>query len=435
MKRYANIDNLTNITPYFRNSKHKAAFFGHGNNAKEVIALLEKISCRKFISDKDTNVTFTILSVSFPGYVVIAYFGSNDKKGTYVHPDVAELIKTLLEPQTIPTRSQKSEIYEKVGKLFNDQLGFSIDIYNSHEDPRFRAGDVALQLWAANNKGYPRMEKLNNALNIREVPKTEPTVQSSDFITMDQLRMATLKSNSPKAQPLYDFLVEVMRSIDKYGCWPPPAQPQIEPTSDQKFAIQDLITNPDLLIRIGKELKEGQIAKKEVVQLKSENVEVQKQLNVANITIEKKDDLITDLKQKLENYSIFENGIAYFTPTDIVKGLDLPLDASELNQFAVDEKIQYRVKGQDGKIKYYELTKDASGYGYAWCKPKLVGPKTKPWLSKQLVWTIEGVKFLLQRLRQYAPKYDYLSAINQDVHFKCQENHILKYLRGHDSYK
>lgn len=89
----------------------------------------------------------------------------------------------------------------------NDALSLSVNVYGDNENPMFNAGEVALLLWSPSkvrgDTRYADMNKLRKALG-----DSESAVTPKTFITERQYYKAILKSNSPVAEPLYDWLSE-----------------------------------------------------------------------------------------------------------------------------------------------------------------------------------------------------------------------------------
>src|SRR5690554_2096553 len=106
----------------------------------------------------------------------------------------------------------------------NAELNVNLSVYGSPEEPLFKAGDVALLLWKPSKvrgeKLYPDMNKLRNSLGV-SVSATSPTdslLTAKSFIEEKQFYKAILKSQSPVAEPIYDWLSEeVLPSIRQHG--------------------------------------------------------------------------------------------------------------------------------------------------------------------------------------------------------------------------
>ena len=140
---------------------------------------------------------------------------------------------------------------------------------NENNEPEFCANDVTRILGYANGRQAIEKNCKQKGVSKRDT-LTKGGLQSLTYIDEGNLYRLVLKSEKPEAEKFENWVCdEVLPSIRKHGLYATPA------------TIDELIANPDLLIKLATELKEER-AQKEILanklELQAPKVEVYEQI-------------------------------------------------------------------------------------------------------------------------------------------------------------
>ena len=175
----------------------------------------------------------------------------------------------------------------------------------------FDAESAAIKIGISLNKkgvDYVRWERVRKYLN-------SPQVEKGDFITEPQLYKLAIKANSAQAEKFQEWVTsEVLPSIRKHGAY----------LTDQK--IEEVLTNPDTIIRLATELKEERQAK---LVLKQQNSVLLQQNN--------------ELKPKADYVDSILANKSLVTITFIAK--DYGMSGTAMNKLLHDLGVQYNQSG------------------------------------------------------------------------------------------
>ena len=382
-KDFIAVNDMINITKIFNHGKKKPGHCLKDKTTRDkIVRICEKITGRKF---KGENVTFTILGEQFPECVCINLDQSKILHyGTNVVGEIANVSIDWLVNKTnakIDLRRKydmeiaelEKEQFEKVGILSNPYLNFELDIYKSHDDPRFRAGDVALQLWAPamvkNNIEYPDIKKLRKVLIDSDLAISPNEVQASDFINIHQLRIAMLRSGSAKAKPLVDWLVyDVMKSIDEKGYY----------VNTKHGQLNDAQSEIDFLLKS----KKSDLFFK-IYQLQVEKEEKDEELKEKDQKIECQNNEIKALIPDAEYTRKVLQGPGGYTDQQMAKELGFP-STQQFHAALYVKRIAFN-RGND-----WFLFAEHCGYNYVITNTILNSDE----FEKINLWTEEGRRFL-----------------------------------------
>lgn len=157
-----------------------------------------------------------------------------------------------------------------------------------------------------------RWERVNKYLN---VPTSGHELKRGDFITEPQFYKLAIKANNETAERFQDWVTsEVLPSIRKHGAY----------LTDQK--IEEVLTNPDTIIRLATELKEERQAK---LVLKQQNSVLLQQNN--------------ELKPKADYVDSILANKSLVTITFIAK--DYGMSGTAMNKLLHDLGVQYNQSG------------------------------------------------------------------------------------------
>lgn len=140
---------------------------------------------------------------------------------------------------------------------------------NENNEPEFCANDVTRILGYANGRQAIEKNCKQKGVSKRDT-LTKGGLQSLTYIDEGNLYRLVLKSEKPEAEKFENWVCdEVLPSIRKHGLYATPA------------TIDELVANPDLLIKLATELKEER-AQKEILanklELQAPKVEVYEQI-------------------------------------------------------------------------------------------------------------------------------------------------------------
>ncbi|MGX7041548.1 phage antirepressor [Leuconostoc lactis] len=168
----------------------------------------------------------------------------------------------------------------------------------------FDAETAAIKIGISlNKKGveYVRWERVRKYLN-------SPQVEKGDFITEQQLYKLAIKANSAQAENFQDWVTsEVLPAIRKHGTY----------MTDQ--TIEDVLTNPDTIIRLATDLKNE---RKEKLMLAQQ---------------------VTELKPKADYTDLILSNKTLVTITFIAK--DYGMSGLAMNKLLHDLGVQYSQSG------------------------------------------------------------------------------------------
>lgn len=158
-----------------------------------------------------------------------------------------------------------------------------------------------------------RWARVNKYLGI--ATSGDGKIKRGDFITEPQFYKLAIKANNPVAEKFQDWVVgEVLPSIRKHGAY------MTEET------VEEILTNPDTIIKLATQLKEERLAHKKT---KEEKLMVEQQLSEA--------------KPKVTYYDIILQNPSLVSITQIAK--DYGMSGKGMNQKLKELKIQYKQSG------------------------------------------------------------------------------------------
>ena len=111
-------------------------------------------------------------------------------------------------------------------------------IYGTVDNPLFLAKDVAN--WIEHSAVHMMMKSVDEDEKVRNIVSTLGGIQEAWFLTEDGLYEVLMQSRKPIAKQFKKKVKEILKSIRKHGM----------------YATDELLNNPDLIIKIATKLKE-----------------------------------------------------------------------------------------------------------------------------------------------------------------------------------
>ena len=111
-------------------------------------------------------------------------------------------------------------------------------IYGTVDNPLFLAKDVAN--WIEHSAVHMMMKSVDEDEKVRNIVSTLGGIQEAWFLTEDGLYEVLMQSRKPIAKQFKKKVKEILKSIRKHGM----------------YATDELLNNPDLLIKMATKLKE-----------------------------------------------------------------------------------------------------------------------------------------------------------------------------------
>lgn len=201
-------------------------------------------------------------------------------------------------------------------KIFSNQEFGDVRTIKSGDNVLFCARDVAIAL---------KYKKPNNAINRHckhatlfqgIITDSLGRKQDANFIPYGDVVRLAVKSELPNADKFEEWIFdEVIPSVMKYGAYLTPDK------------IEEVLTNPDTIIRLATELKQEREAKqKALVALEQVNKELE------------------EAKPKLTYYDTILNSVGTMTSSQI--GADYGMSAIKLNKILNEQKLIKKVNNQ-----------------------------------------------------------------------------------------
>ena len=200
-------------------------------------------------------------------------------------------------------------------------LGKQLRIYGDFENPLFKADEVAK--WIEHSNVSKMLESVDDNEKIKLEVGTLTNGYSAWFLTEDGLYEVLMQSRKPIAKKFKKKVKEILKDVRKYGM----------------YATDELLDNPDLIIKMATRLKEEKAKNKELEdKMKEDKPKVlfadavatsQSSILVGDLAkILKQNGIETGQKRlfsKLrdEGYLIKQNGMSYNMPTQ--KSMELEL--------------------------------------------------------------------------------------------------------------
>lgn len=245
--------------------------------------------------------------------------------------------------------------------IFNNQEFGDIRVLELNGDTWFVGKDVAEKL------GYAKPRNAITTHVDEEDKKGAPIqggiggTQEMTIINESGLYSLILSSKLPGAKKFKKWVTsEVLPSIRKHGM----------------YATDELLDNPDLLIKVATKLKEEK-AKNEILELQNKQ----------------KEQIIGELKPRADYTDRILKNKGLVTITQIAK--DYGMTGIELNKLLHDLKVQYKQSEQ------WLLYKEHSGKGYTHSETiDIVRSGGRPDIKMNTKWTQKGRLFLYNLLRE-----------------------------------
>ena len=144
-------------------------------------------------------------------------------------------------------------------------------IYGTVDNPLFLAKDVAN--WIEHSAVHMMMKSVDEDEKVRNIVSTLGGIQEAWFLTEDGLYEVLMQSRKPIAKQFKKKVKEILKSIRKHGM----------------YATDELLNNPDLLIKMATKLKEERELNRK---LQEENEEKNKILEKQKPKVEFYDEVI-----------------------------------------------------------------------------------------------------------------------------------------------
>ena len=144
-------------------------------------------------------------------------------------------------------------------------------IYGTVDNPLFLAKDVAN--WIEHSAVHMMMKSVDEDEKVRNIVSTLGGIQEAWFLTEDGLYEVLMQSRKPIAKQFKKKVKEILKSIRKHGM----------------YATDELLNNPDLLIKMATKLKEERELNR---RLQEENEEKNKILEKQKPKVEFYDEII-----------------------------------------------------------------------------------------------------------------------------------------------
>ena len=132
-------------------------------------------------------------------------------------------------------------------------LGKQLRIYGDFEDPLFKADEVAK--WIEHSNVSKMLESVDDNEKIKLEVGTLTNGYSAWFLTEDGLYEVLMQSRKPIAKKFKKKVKEILKDVRKYGM----------------YATDELLDNPDLIIKMATRLKEEKAKNKELEDKMKEN--------------------------------------------------------------------------------------------------------------------------------------------------------------------
>lgn len=203
----------------------------------------------------------------------------------------------------------------------NSQFGQIRVATTESNDPLFCLNDLCRALNIANSRNV-RTRLDEGDVRLMDTP-TESGTQSMTYVTEPGMYTVILRSDSPLAKPMQKWVTsEVLPTIRKHGAY----------MSQQK--IEEILSNPDTIIKLATTLKEEQQKRTEAEQ-RAQILDEQNQLH---------QQVIKESAPKVQYYNDVLSSKSTYTTTQIAK--EFGIGGVTLNRKLRDMGVQYSLNGQ-----------------------------------------------------------------------------------------
>lgn len=253
-------------------------------------------------------------------------------------------------------------------QLFNHPNFGNVRVVDVDGKPYFVAADVARCLGYKDTTNATKQHC--RGVVKRHIIDTLGRKQQVNIIPKGDIYRLAAKSELPGAEKFESWIFDdVLVSVGEHGAYLTPDK------------IEEVLLNPDTIIQLA-------------TQLKSER----EQNQMLSVELERKDQLIGELKPKADYVDFILSSAGTVTTTQIAA--DYCMSAQELNKILYEEKIQRKVDGQ------WILYKDHMGLGYTKSETiDIMRSNGRPDVKMHTKWTQKGrllVNGVLNRRGMYA---------------------------------
>lgn len=246
--------------------------------------------------------------------------------------------------------------------IINEQqvLGKHFAIYGTPEEPLFLAKDVAEWIeYSKSNTGH-MLDRIDESEKVRRIVTTPGGNQEMWFLTEDGLYEVLMQSRKPIAKKFKKEVKQILKSIRRHGL----------------YAVDELLSNPDLAIRAFTALKEE----------RAKN-------GLLTAEIERQNQIIGELRPRADYTDKILQNPGLVTITQIAK--DYGMSGRAMNRMLAGLGVQYKQSGQ------WLLYRKYHDKGYTHSKTiEIVRADGSPDVVMETKWTQKGRLFLYELLKE-----------------------------------
>ena len=244
--------------------------------------------------------------------------------------------------------------------IINEQqvLGKHFAIYGTPEEPLFLAKDVAE--WIEHSDVSTMIRKVDSGEKVTNIVCTPGGHQEMWFLTEDGLYEVLMQSRKPIAKKFKKEVKQILKSIRRHGL----------------YAVDELLSNPDLAIRAFTALKEE----------RAKN-------GLLTAEIERQNQIIGELRPRADYTDKILQNPGLVTITQIAK--DYGMSGRAMNRMLAGLGVQYKQSGQ------WLLYRKYHDKGYTHSKTiEIVRADGSPDVVMETKWTQKGRLFLYELLKE-----------------------------------
>lgn len=244
--------------------------------------------------------------------------------------------------------------------IINEQqvLGKHFAIYGTPEEPLFLAKDVAE--WIENKQPTQMVETVDSGEKLKCLINTSGQHREMWFLTEDGLYEVLMQSRKPIAKKFKKEVKQILKSIRRHGL----------------YAVDELLSNPDLAIRAFTALKEE----------RAKN-------GLLTAEIERQNQIIGELRPCADYTDKILQNPGLVTITQIAK--DYGMSGRAMNRMLAGLGVQYKQSGQ------WLLYRKYHDKGYTHSKTiEIVRADGSPDVVMETKWTQKGRLFLYELLKE-----------------------------------